>query len=77
MVDQVGKFQGEPEFVSDFWERALNGHADEVDETVFKFIVTEDDARKYPELKPGMRLLLTESTDGFVFHELLPPKRSN
>jgi hypothetical protein len=71
------KFQGEPKFVLDFWERAQKGMADEVDDTIFKFTITAEDVAKYPELKPGMRLFLTESTDGFVFHELLPPKRSN
>lgn len=77
MTDPLKKFQGEPEYVSDFWERAQAGHADEVDETVFRFTITKEDAEKYPELKPGMRLLVTESTDGFVFHEILDPKVTN
>jgi hypothetical protein len=68
------KFQGEPEFVPDFWARAQNGEACEVDETVFSFIITEGDSAKYPELKPGMKLMLAQSPDGCVFHELLPPR---
>jgi len=71
------KFQGEPKYVPDFWERAQIGLADEIDGTVFRFTITKEDAEKYPELKPGMRLLITESTDGFIFHEVLAPKVAN
>jgi hypothetical protein len=77
MIDRPGKFQGEPEYVPDFWDRAQNGGANEVDGTVFKFVITKEDSEKYPELKPGTRLLLAESTDGFVFHEVIPPRRTN
>lgn len=76
MIDRPDAFEGEPSYVQDFWERAQNGGA-EVDGTVYKFIITKEDSERYPELKPGMRLLLAKSTDGFVFHDLLPPKSAN
>jgi hypothetical protein len=69
------ELEGAPDFVCDFWGRAVGGRADEVDGTVFRFTITRDDSEKYPNLEPGMRLLLAKSTDGFVFHELLPPRK--
>jgi hypothetical protein len=71
------KFEGLPAYVVVFWELALEGLADEVDGTVFKFNITPEVSILYPELKAGMRLLLTESTDGFVFYDLLPQRRTN
>jgi hypothetical protein len=76
MTDRPDSFEGEPEYVQDFWGRAQKGGA-EVDDTVYKFTITREDSQKYPELKPGMRLLLAKSTDGLVFHELLPPRMTN
>jgi len=76
MNDRPDTFEGEPAYVQDFWDRAKNGGA-EVDETVYKFTITKEDSEKYPELKPGMRLLLAKSPDGFVFHDLLPPRLTN
>lgn len=77
MPEPIEKFQGEPEYVPDFWERAQKGLAEEVDGTVFRFTITPEDAEKYPELKIGMRLLIAESTDGFVFHKILAPRITN
>jgi hypothetical protein len=77
MADRPDIFQGEPRYVPDFWGRAQNGLAEEVDETVFRFTITQGDAKRYPELKPGERLLLAKSIDGFVVHRLLPPRRTN
>ena len=74
---QSGKFQGEPEYVPYFWDKALKGLANEVDDTVYKFTITSEDVAKFPELKVGGRIFLAKSTDGYVFHELLPPKRTN
>jgi hypothetical protein len=77
MTYQPDKLEGLPEYVAVFWRRAREGLADEVDDTVFKFTVTPEDAKVYPELKPGMRLFLAESTDGFVIYDLLQPRRTN
>lgn len=77
MSDRPGKFQGEPPYVPYFWDKVLKGLAYERDDTVYKFIITSEDVAQFPELKVGARIFLAESTDGFVFHELLPPKRTN
>ena len=77
MTKRPDKFQGEPEYVSDFWERAQNGGASEIDGTVFRFTVTREDSERYSDLKPGMRLLLAETPDGSVFHKLLAPRMTN
>jgi hypothetical protein len=71
------KFEGLPEYVVVFWGRAINGLADEVDGTVFKFNITPEDARDHPDLKPGQRLFITESADGFIIHEVLQARRTN
>lgn len=77
MTDRPDKFEGLPSYVAVFWERAQSGLADEVDGTVFKFTISVEDARVFPNLEPGMRLLLAESVDGFIHHELLPPRHTN
>lgn len=76
-MDNPNKFEGEPDFVPYFWQRAQEGLADEVDGPVFKFRITREDAEKYPELKPGMLLMLAESAQGEVTHQLLGPRRTN
>ncbi len=76
-MDNPNKLEGEPEFVLDFWQRAQDGQADEVDGPVFKFRITREDAEKYPELKPGMLLMLAESAQGEVLHQLLGPRVTN
>jgi len=77
MTDRPDKFEGLPPYVAVFWERAQAGLAEEVDGSVFKFTISTEDASNYPELKLGMRLMIAESVDGFIHHELLPPRRLN
>jgi hypothetical protein len=74
MTSSPGKFEGEPEYVPDFWAKAMEGLADTREDGVFSFTITEDDAQKYPELVAGQRLLLSESTDGFVFSRVVKCK---
>jgi hypothetical protein len=71
MSSRPGKFEGEPGYVPEFWARAMEGFADNHEEGVLSFTITEEDARKYPELVVGHKLLLTESTDGFVFSRIV------
>lgn len=66
-----GKFEGEPKYVPDFWDKALNGEANSDEDGVFCFSITEEDVRKYPELIVGQKLLLSESTDGFVYSRIV------
>ena len=50
MSSSPGKFEGEPEYVPDFWDRAMEGFADIHEEGVFSFTITEEDVQKYPKL---------------------------
>jgi hypothetical protein len=77
MTDRSDKFEGLPTYVAVFWERVLLGLAEELEGSIFKFTISIEDARNYPELKPGMRLMLVRSVDGFIHYELLPPRRMN
>lgn len=71
MSSRPDKFEGEPAYVPEFWDRAMEGLADGQEADVFSFIITESDSQRYPELVAGNTLLLTESTDGFVFSEVV------
>lgn len=71
MSSRPGKFECEPEYVPEFWARALEGCADSREKGVLSFTITEEDVQKYPELVAGQKLLLTESTDGFVFSRIV------
>jgi hypothetical protein len=71
MSSRPGKFEGEPEYVPDFWARAMEGFADSHENGVLSFTITEEDVQRYPELVAGQKLLLTESTDGFVFSRIV------
>ena len=78
MTDRPNNIEENPEFVSDFWGRAKRGEADEVDNTLFKFIVTHGDIEKYPELKPGMRVIVAKSPyDEEVKCKILQPLPAN
>ena len=71
MSSSSGKFEGEPAYVPEFWDRAMGGLADSQEDRVYSLTITESDAQKYPELVVGQKLLLTESTDGFVFSRVV------
>ncbi len=71
MIESPGEFQGEPEYVPEFWDRAREGLADSDEDGVFSFTITEEDSKKYPALVVGQKLLLTESPDGFVFSRVV------
>jgi hypothetical protein len=78
MTGRPDMFEGQPEYVKDFWGRAQRGEADEVDGTVFRFTITKEDSEKYHELKVGSRLILAKAFDEcMVCSELLPPRRTN
>jgi hypothetical protein len=65
-----GKFEGEPKYVEEFWNWALNGEADEDDGRSFKFYIRSGDIRRWPELGGYNAILLSEDDNGFVYHSL-------
>ena len=66
-----GKFEGEGAFVEAFWNKALEGLADEDRDGAFIFNISEKDHKEYPELPVGSRLYLVEDSNGFVFSRLV------
>jgi hypothetical protein len=71
MIDRPGKFQDEPDYVPYLWGRANKGFSDSAEDGVFTLTITEEDVKKYPELVVGQRLLLIESSDGFVYSRFI------
>lgn len=63
-----GKFEGELAYVPYFWEKGLDGWADdEPDTTTFMFYTTPEDIKEFPELRGKDRVLIREREDGFVY----------
>ncbi len=72
-----GKFEGQPIYAPHFWERVLNGGADEevtLGGTPHNWLtISDDDRAQFPELtaypftEPGTDMIvISESDDGFV-----------
>lgn len=76
-MNPPGKFEGEPDYVPSFWDRALSGEADDDRDGTFIFHITEEDHSRYPELPVGARLYLVEDSDGFVFSRLVGGTKEN
>lgn len=66
LVNRPGKFEGEAPYVPYYWEKGLEGGADEDAGNIQGFGLTMDDARDWPELEGRHWLWLRESDDGFV-----------
>lgn len=63
-----GKFQGEAVYVPYFWEKALEGWADdEPEEGTYRFLVFPEDVKEFPELGSKRAILIREREDGFVY----------
>lgn len=70
-----GKFEGEPEYVKAFWEVMMDGGADE---TIYEgdhphevFVLSDEDRMKYGFDEEDYALVLWESDQGFVNHEVI------
>jgi len=62
-----GKFEGEAAYVPYFWEKGLDGWADdEPDELSYLFYTTQEDHEEFPELIGKDRVVVTITDDGFV-----------
>lgn len=81
IVKHPGKFENEPAYVPYFWEQSLDGCFDIIDFTdssnVHYCEISAEDARIFPELKAsiGKFICLTESEQGFVYHEIADSAR--
>ena len=67
-VKRPGKFEGERRYVPYFWEQYLDGGADKDDGKYLYFKITEEDKKKFPELKQQRRKVIKiwEDDVGFV-----------
>ena len=68
-----GKFEGEPDYVENYWSAALSGFADMDDGYRFGFVIGGSDAFEYPELRKdlGRALVLQVDDNGFVWATLM------
>lgn len=67
IISSPGKFEGEPIWAPYFWESFLMGDADDDDDTVLTFNVTDTDRKEFPELNDVAQVLLQETESGFVY----------
>jgi hypothetical protein len=68
IITTPGKFQGELVYVPYFWEKGLDGWADdELGDEGYLFFTTPEDAKEFPELRGKDRVIVREREDGFVY----------
>jgi hypothetical protein len=67
----LDKFDGEPDYVLEFWNRAIAGQAHDDRNNVYIFNITEKDHRHYPELPVASQLYLIEDSVGFILSLVL------
>lgn len=72
VIQDPGKFEGEPIYVPFYWDMGLEGFADE-DETDgdggnrYTFYLDDQDKAVWPELGSATRLHLSETETGFIY----------
>jgi hypothetical protein len=69
-IVSLGKFEGSPIFVLHFWSLGMDGGADEDDEGVWWFNLTDEDEQDYPALGNAAQLGLWTDENGFVYSKL-------
>jgi hypothetical protein len=63
-----GKFEGSPAYVPYYWDKGLDGWADdEPDEVSYLFYITKEDINEFPELSCKDRVVVTIDDYGFVY----------
>lgn len=67
IICSPGKFEGEQSYSPYFWDKALNGEADEDTFTSYSFFVTDEDKAEFSDLQHVWKVDLMESDDGFVY----------
>lgn len=70
-ITSPGKFEGELAYVPFYWDRALDGWADEEGEDgSVSFVVMPDERRMWPEVGSKRVVRLREDDNGFVRESL-------
>jgi hypothetical protein len=65
-ITSPGKFEGQPIWVPYFWDKALEGWADDEAGNDPVFLVMPEDCLLFPELRGTLTLRLHEDSQGFV-----------
>ena len=66
IIRSPGKFEGEPMYAPYFYDALLNGFADEDEDGVATFIITDEDRKLFPMLAEAKSVRLWESEQGFI-----------
>ncbi len=66
IIRSPGKFEGEPMYAPYFYDALLNGFADEDEDGVATFIITDEDRKLFPMLADTKSVRLWESDQGFI-----------
>jgi len=68
VIVSPGKFEGEPIYAPYFWEIGMDGFADSDDGKTYRFRITDEDRKLFPEIPRRRRSLhLYEDSQGFVY----------
>jgi hypothetical protein len=71
LIQDPGKFEGEPIYAPYFHDLIMNGDGEAVGETeddnTMKFEVTPEDLEQFPELADVTAIYLSEDDQGFVW----------
>lgn len=65
-IKNPGRFQGQMLYVPYFWDMGLEGFADRDDGQTFGFDLTENDKKKFPELRGRRTIKIYQRNDGFI-----------
>ena len=71
VIQSPGKFEAEMLYVPYFWDKALNGLAEEDENGDFIFDVGDEDRKEFPELKDVVSISLWSDENGFVYCEVV------
>lgn len=75
MPSRPGKFEGEPEWAEIYYEKMLDGGADDTiwenDSPIEVWFLTEEDEQISPDLESGKVLYLAEDNYGFVWTRIV------
>lgn len=67
-VVSPGKFEGEPEWVPEFWGHVMMGLCQDNEDGTYTVYVENTDIEKWPELQGTTGVVLDVDDNGFVHH---------
>ena len=70
IIQDPGRFEGEPIYVPYFVDFYMNGDPGDYDGEVNVYDIEPEDIRQFPELEPFKSISIWVSDQGFWYHEL-------